>query len=316
MIGFRYHIVSLTAVFLALSIGVIAGTTVIPRPLLNDLRKERDRITANNATVRARAADLEQRAAMWETYGKETFAGNIKGALRGVTVTRIVTGAPPKALLDQIGADLVSSGAVAGGTLVLTDRNALKDQRARDALGTALASSDRDSKDLWRTLGERLATRLREPADPRLETDLLKLLDDEGFLNQEDVSPGRFPDPRALLLVISGGQQALGAPFDPFVTALATGLADTRTVVAEPLAAPDGGVEGLLAVTEVRNSVGTVDHVDSAVGRYAMIAALLRENTTGAPLHLGVGERASGIAPPEVRQKASPTPAPTPTGSR
>lgn len=314
MIGFRYHVVSLTAVFLALAIGVIAGTTVLPRPLLNELRNERNRITANNAVLRDRTAGLDRQLAMWDRYGKDTFAPQTLGRLRGVNVVRIVTGGPPKALLRDVDATLRAAGATSGGTLVLSERFGLPDERARTALGTALAVPERDAPDLWQAAGDRLATRLGAAADPRSETDLLRLLDDDGFLELQDAPAGRFPQARSVFLVIAGGAEDAGAPVDPFLLAFGRGMANTRAAVAEPMLAVRPGVEMLRAVVEIRDGVGTVDHLDSALGRFALIEVLAREAAGGAPLHFGVGERATALAPALTRP-ATPAVTPRPTAS-
>ena len=46
MVDFRYHVVSLVAVFLALGIGIVFGTTVIDRALLDNLDSNVERLTA------------------------------------------------------------------------------------------------------------------------------------------------------------------------------------------------------------------------------------------------------------------------------
>ena len=38
MISFRYHVISIAAVFLALVLGIVAGSTVVPGPLVDSLR--------------------------------------------------------------------------------------------------------------------------------------------------------------------------------------------------------------------------------------------------------------------------------------
>ncbi|MFN2589454.1 MAG: copper transporter, partial [Actinomycetota bacterium] len=53
MISFRYHVVTIVAVFLALIIGVLLGTTVVKQSVIDDLRRRAD--TALNATDRLRA---------------------------------------------------------------------------------------------------------------------------------------------------------------------------------------------------------------------------------------------------------------------
>lgn len=313
MIGFRYHVVSLTAVFLALAIGVIAGTTVIQRPFVQVLRNERNRITANNATLREQTSVLERQVAMWDRYGDAAFAPGVTGSLKGVTVVRVVLGSPRKGTLDRVDAALAAAGAGVGGAIVLTERSAVREERDREALGTALAVADRDQEDLWNTLGDRLATRLLAPADPRREADVLRLLDDQGFLRLEDVTGGAFPPRRAVFLILSSGERNLGPDAAAFLLPFAARLAGGRAVITEPLSAQDVAVEQLRANVEIRDSLGSIDHVDTSLGRYGMIAALAREASDARPLHLGVGERAAALAPDAIaaRPESKPTPKPS-----
>jgi hypothetical protein len=37
VIDFRYHLVSLIAVFLAVALGIVIGTTALNQPILNDI---------------------------------------------------------------------------------------------------------------------------------------------------------------------------------------------------------------------------------------------------------------------------------------
>lgn len=315
MINLRYHIVSLTAVFLALAIGVIAGATVVPGPLIKELRSARTSLEANRAELRARVAGLDRQVAMWERFGEQRL-GSIVGALTGVPVVQVVTGGPTKQIRARIDAALQEAGALDGGTVVLGERWTLKDDRARDALGVLLARPTRDVGDLWRAGSERLAQRLREHADPRRETDLLRLMDDEAFARLEDIPTGVFPDPGAVLLIVSGGDREAGAPVDPFLAGLAQGLTAARAVIAEPIVTSDPGVESLRAIVEVWAGIGTIDHVDSALGRYSLIAALASESSGAPPLHLGVGERATALSPSgrvlgPVHRAVSPSPTPS-----
>jgi len=42
VISFRYHIVSIIAVFLALALGIVVGTTALNGPITSNLRSEVD----------------------------------------------------------------------------------------------------------------------------------------------------------------------------------------------------------------------------------------------------------------------------------
>ena len=59
MINFRYHVVSLTAVFLALAIGLIVGTSALNGPLSDSLQHRVDSLTKSNDTLRQQTIQLE-----------------------------------------------------------------------------------------------------------------------------------------------------------------------------------------------------------------------------------------------------------------
>src|SRR5213593_2003037 len=59
MINLRYHIVSLTAVFLALGLGILAGTTVIDQQVVKGLRTNTSALRNDLNGVRAEMADLQ-----------------------------------------------------------------------------------------------------------------------------------------------------------------------------------------------------------------------------------------------------------------
>ena len=79
MISFRYHLVSLVAVFLALALGIVVGTTALNGPITTDLRKQVNTLRSDRTTLanqvkalQARVDDSEQFAA---TYGSQLVAG-------------------------------------------------------------------------------------------------------------------------------------------------------------------------------------------------------------------------------------------------
>jgi hypothetical protein len=80
MINIRYHVYSLVAVFLALAIGVAAGSTVVQRSVVDNLRstqgrieKNLDELEAKNAALQDRASALEGRAGTLTDQGPAAF---------------------------------------------------------------------------------------------------------------------------------------------------------------------------------------------------------------------------------------------------
>ncbi|HWG99663.1 MAG TPA: copper transporter [Pilimelia sp.] len=59
MINFRYHVVSLTAVFLALAIGLVVGTAALNGPLLDAINDEVNSLRGNNSQLREQVNHLK-----------------------------------------------------------------------------------------------------------------------------------------------------------------------------------------------------------------------------------------------------------------
>ena len=51
MISFRYHIVSIIAVFLALALGIVVGTTALNGPITKDLRHQVDSLKGDRNSL-------------------------------------------------------------------------------------------------------------------------------------------------------------------------------------------------------------------------------------------------------------------------
>ena len=76
MIDFRYHLVSLIAVFLAVALGIIIGTTQLNDPILTDIRGQ---VTALEQDKRALEDQTRQLQAQVNT--SDTFAEAVAPAL-------------------------------------------------------------------------------------------------------------------------------------------------------------------------------------------------------------------------------------------
>ena len=61
MIDFRYHLVSLIAVFLAVTLGIVIGTTALNGPILDDLESQVDALEQDKRSLEDRSQTLEGR---------------------------------------------------------------------------------------------------------------------------------------------------------------------------------------------------------------------------------------------------------------
>ena len=60
MINFRYHVVSLTAVFLALAIGLVVGTAALNGPVADTLKDRVDAVSQDNSNLREQVTSYQE----------------------------------------------------------------------------------------------------------------------------------------------------------------------------------------------------------------------------------------------------------------
>ncbi|MDQ3461874.1 MAG: copper transporter, partial [Actinomycetota bacterium] len=145
MVNFRYHIISLIAVFLALAIGVLMGSAVIDKAVVETLEDQQediagrvDEVIAENDGLRASVTELEQRARRLSDEAGQLLAGSLEDV---PVVVLAMRGVPPERV-DDLEALLASAGVEAEGTLWFTERLALTNDEQRRDLARALGRSE------------------------------------------------------------------------------------------------------------------------------------------------------------------------------
>jgi hypothetical protein len=164
MINVRYHIYSLVAVFLALAIGVAAGSTVVQRAVVDNLRstqgrieKNLDALEAENGDLRARTAALEKRSGSLSDAGPTAL---LAGQLDDTPVMLIHTQGVNGGALDRTRNTLAASGASVVGDIELRSGAADPDTLAAVADVLDLGEDQRKPEDVQRAMGERLGSML------------------------------------------------------------------------------------------------------------------------------------------------------------
>jgi hypothetical protein len=115
MINIRYHVYSLVAVFLALAIGVAAGSTVVQRSVVDNLRSTQGRIEKNLDELEAKNAELQDRASALEgragTLTEQGPAAFLTGTLPGAPVMVVRTQGTSGDALGKVREGLKVAGA-------------------------------------------------------------------------------------------------------------------------------------------------------------------------------------------------------------
>lgn len=171
MINFRYHVVSLIAVFLALAIGVIMGSAVIDRAIVDRLEDQQqgleddiDEVQTENAELRRELGDLQDTS---ERLAEEGGQRLLAGTLTDVPVLVLATRGSESDAFDALQSLLATSGADRRGTVWFTDRFTLDDDDEVRDLAAALGASENAEPDVLRSLAySRSANALRRAAGP------------------------------------------------------------------------------------------------------------------------------------------------------
>ena len=300
MLNFRYHVVSLVAVFLSLGIGVLIGAGALDSPTVEFLQNRIDTVEANAEARRADNDALQAEAQRLE----ETL-----GALEPFTVTdRIVDanvvvvavrGVEPETMQGIV--ELArGAGADAPGILWIEEKWTLQAADDRAALATALDLTDSRRAALrtrgWETLVDRLSQ------GPALTSDVLATLSDAGFVSFEavgtEVALAEIGGPGTQVLLVVGSDATVGAKHVLVPAAQAAVDAGLPLTAAELYIPTEGGPERGSLVALVRNDealtgeVATVDDLDLPSGSAVALLALA-DLARGEVGHYGFGQGAT-----------------------
>jgi hypothetical protein len=284
MINFRFHLVSLVAVFLALAIGVVAGGA-LGQPTVDTLQSRIDTVEANAEQRRAENDELQ--AALDRTNGAidqgSEFA--VSDRLTNVPATIIAVRGVDEEAVNRTVTLARRAGATVPGVVWLEDRWSLPERDDVQALALALGLPVPGRRAALRSDGwDALAARLVE-GPPASGTDPLRALIDAGFVTLAGVGS----DPPAL--------DRIGGPSTRAVLVTGTGAAVPSRLVVEPFArvALDHGVAlvagevfpddtqgasrgdsltALRANDALTDRVSTVDDLERTEGSVATVLAL------------------------------------------
>ncbi|MGH9233907.1 MAG: copper transporter [Acidimicrobiales bacterium] len=297
MINFRFHIVSLTAVLLALGIGLVLGTTFLDDATINQLERQLeglehdlDAAQARNDEQQARLDAFEEEATLLdERLGERLYDGKLADA----PVLLVTTEGLDQRWVDNVMRSLTQADADVVGVWQLTERLMLDDEDEVGDLSAALQLSTDASDRLMDNLVGQLADVLFGAVDGRpdgaatdgagaaavgqgaagdgagqtapAEPALLSRLSEAGFVSYElpDGADGdvvRLPASGLRVVVVDGAGAAL-----PAGEVLVPMLADLTT-------------DGPAPVVATQPTVLTGDNVDEAT--QPQLVGLVRDDDT------------------------------------
>ena len=290
MIDFRYHVVSIVAVFLALALGLFIGATSLRGTVKGDITNRTQSVVHSNGKLRSENSDLRSQLSRGQSFDSALQPYALQGRLAGESVVVVSAPGVDNNIRKDVLTALTQSGASVAGDVRLQD--AVLDPDQDQFLGTLadkLAINGRalpnaaGSVRALALLADALVTNSQKAPIPRNAAAKVISAYDAGSLLSVN---GDQPQPAGLALLLAAPaptseDAAVGAQQQSLLATFARDLnrdAD-GVVVAGPASADASG--GLLDVVRsdnsLRDAVSTVDGVELPSGVIAAVLAVAEQ---------------------------------------
>ena len=311
MIDFRYHLVSLISVFLALAVGVVLGAGPLQNSLGTALNDQVTALRENRNATQAKLEQTETAVNERDSYITQAATSLLPGTLASKNVAMVLLPDAKAEDADAIGTQLKNAGATVTGRVSLTSTWVdLSRENYRSTFSGQVQGhlGGTHSKDANGTPGEALAKALTSNDDSsRVLMDMLSVTVDKS--GTPFISVDSTPTAAAEMIVVVGprpqassgkGATVEASPGeDPKAWAKALeGTAGRAPTVVVGSADGDGGVVGIIRSEKAK--VTTIDSVGQIAASVSTPLALAstRAGTTG---HYGFDKGAEAVMPPVTK---------------
>lgn len=284
IIDYKYHIASLVAVFLALGIGILIGSTLLGNDALIDYQKQvTDRLESQlqslretNETIQARANTLETDSNMHKQFEKQVLPVLAAGKLAGKNYALVELnnfGSPP-----EVAGVIKAAG---GNVISVTSVNAIGDeQKTIEALQQELGWPVNTSNELYKRLAVEIANNINTGENTvvighLVEKELLK-------------TSGQYGSPVDGIIIVGGSYNDINRNMQIDIS-----LIDYFNELNIPVVGVEETDVTFSSMKEYqRKHISTVDNIDTVPGQLAMVLAL-----GGQPGHYGIKSTAQRLLP-------------------
>ncbi|CAM3112704.1 copper transporter [Stackebrandtia soli] len=303
MINFRYHIVSVTAVFLALAIGLILGTAALNGPTVDALSDTVSSLRADNQALRDEVVQLEEDASTDPELASQIAPAALANTLEDERVLVLSIGSADPADVESVVKMLGYSKASVTGQLNFLEGFA-DPANSGPLLDVVKETTPPDVEPPNNANGAESVAGLL--AAVLLENDAEITTNDRKALltalaELQLVSYEAIPTKTATAVVIVAGKPFSDATA-PEKNANVVTFADQfalagPTVLAAPTTVGEGNpVVTVIADPDLTTKLSTVDNVSRPEGQLATVLALV-ERIGGDAGHYGTGDEATSLVP-------------------
>lgn len=288
MIDLKYHIVSIVAVFLALGMGILIGSTIVSndvmvtqqQKIIDSLEEQFSSLREHESTLMAEDVKKSKMITNYENFAQGILGPVVAGQLQGRNLAVIVSGnqTMPSGILNT----LSLAGANIGSQSMVLENINMKDSKLRADLIDYFALDSNTTSDVLRQkVAQSLALMVTNQADPALgaflaKNNLIKIT----YSNNQPVDT----------IIMIGGSDTLGQSFpEGFDSTVIKALLENGIQV---IGVENSSTKFSYMKYYQKFSISTVDNIDMSVGQIAMVLAL-----NGQPGNYGIKSNATVFMP-------------------
>jgi hypothetical protein len=339
VIDFRYHLVSIVAVFLALAIGIVLGSTELQGTTIAALRQTQDSLRNQLNNDSNQLNDNQSQLSADQKFYVAAEPKLLAQTLTGDRIALVTEPGAPSSVINGIKQAAADAGATVTLTVALqTKFNDLSGatQSSLEGINTQLASQTGTVLDQpadQQTVNQQqaaqlIATAILQKSSTTIgltstqATDVLAAYAQQGYLTMTPSATGALTAaltaPASLAVIVTPGSAPSDGPDDPanqVLLSVAQEFAENSaaTVVAGSVSgsSPADSAMSVLRSSSVSSLVSSIDNADTTLGQISTVWALADQLAGGTPNSYGISG-ASAVSP-EPAVSATPTTTPTPT---
>jgi hypothetical protein len=305
VISFRYHIVSLVAVFLALALGIVVGTTALNGPVTSDLRHQVNDLKGDRSEladqVKALQGQVDTAGQFATTFGAQLVAGTLKDqSVLIVALPGAATG-----MQDGIASQLTAAGAKITGRLELAP--SFTDPAQADSIQTlatgaghpvdvTLPENTSDARVLGAFLLAFVLTGHGE------STDLKTVLGGFSGLHMITSDPQGIEPAKSIVVIGNGSlpKDNYAGEADLDLVAQLSAAGGKVVVAGDTGSAEANGIVALVRSGAPKSTVSTIDNANSAFGQVSTVLAVAgsADSQVG---HYGTAKGAEALFPTRAK---------------
>jgi hypothetical protein len=313
VIDFRYHIVSIVAIFFALGAGVVLGAGPLKGTGSEIVASQAERDRQQLADTRQQLSDLKALDKYRDDYVAKVTAGLTDGKLTGKKIVVVTMPNADNDLTNTIQDELEKAGGQVTTKVALDAKLFDAGQRQLvESLVTQLVTADLQiptDSTAYQRAGLILARGVAAKEEGKsADTDSTRIIGGLTGSKLLSLKPSQIKD-RASLIVVVAAKPPTPAPDNStyndavdFIEGLDQGSGGV-VVAGTPESAQNGGlIKALRSDSEASKIVSSVDVADLPSGQMTVVFALV-EQASGKAGHYGAVDAKNGVAPSAVQTK-------------